>query len=180
MEIKEIRKIISAEEIAARVQVLAKEIDAVYGDEPLVLVGVLKGAGIFLADLVRALKNPHVEMDFVRVCSYGYTEHSSREVTITKDAELPLGGKHVLIVEDIVDTGHSLHFLYEIFKKRNVLSLRTVVFLDKKERREVKVAPDFVAFSIDNGFVVGYGLDYAEKYRGLPDLCVINPEEHTS
>ncbi len=173
MEIKEIRKLISADEIAARLQTLAKEIDAVYGDEPLVVVGVLKGASIFMADLVRALKNPHVEIDFVRVCSYGFSEHSSREVTMTKDAELALGGKHVLIVEDIVDTGHSLDFLYDIFQKRNVLSLRTVVFLDKKERREVKVSPDFVAFSIEKGFVVGYGLDYAEKYRNLPDLCVL-------
>ncbi len=177
MEIKEIKKTISAEEIAQRIQSLAKEIDAVYADEPLVVIGVLKGASIFLADLVRALKNPNVEMDFVRVCSYGYSEHTSHAVTMTKDTELALGGKHVLIVEDIVDTGHSLHFLYDVFSKRNVKSLRTVVFLDKKERREIKITPDFVAFSIEKGFVVGYGLDYAEKYRTLPDLCVIISEE---
>ncbi len=173
MEIKEIRTLISAEEIAQRIQVLAKEIDAVYGDEPLVVVGVLKGASIFFADLVRALKKPNIELDFVRVCSYGYKEYSSHSVSMNKDVELPLGGKHVLIVEDIVDTGHSLNYLYELFGKRNIESLRTVVLLDKKERREVKVTPDFVAFHIEKGFVVGYGLDYAEKYRNLPDICVI-------
>ncbi len=176
MEIKEIRTLFTAEEIAARIKSLAAEIDRVYGEEPLVVVGVLKGASIFMADLVREIKNPNVEIDFVRVCSYGFAQCSSHSITMTKDVELALGGKHVLIVEDIVDTGLSLQFLYEAFNKRNTESLRTVVFLDKKERREVKASPDFVAFTIDEGFVVGYGLDYAEKYRTLKDVCVIISE----
>ncbi len=174
MQVKEIRPIFSAEEISARVKELGKEIDAVYGDEPLVIVGVLKGACIFYADLVRTIRNTEVELDFVRVSSYGYSDCSSHSIVMNKDVEIDIQGKHVLLVEDIVDTGHSLQYLYEIFSKRGAKTLRTAVLLNKKERREVKVDFDFVAFTIEDGFVVGYGLDFAEKYRHLPEICILD------
>ncbi len=176
MQIKEIRPLYTAQAIAARVEALAKEIDATYGDEPVVVVGVLKGAFIFYADLVRALKNPHVELDFLRISSYGSDATSSRVVTITKDIEVDIEDKHVLLVEDIIDSGHSMLFLQELFAMRPVRSFKSVVLLDKKERREVDVCADFVAFTLDEGFVVGYGLDYAEQYRNLPQVCVVITE----
>ncbi len=174
MQVKEIRPIFSAEEISARVKELGREIDAVYGDEPLVIVGVLKGACIFYADLVRSIKSREVELDFVRVSSYGYSDSSSHSIVMNKDVEIGIQGKHVLLVEDIVDTGHSLQYLYEVFSKRGAKTLRTAVLLNKKERREVKVDFDFVAFTIEEGFVVGYGLDFAEKYRHLPEICILD------
>ncbi len=176
MQIKEIRPIFTAHEVAARIQELGKEIDAMYGDEPLVIVGVLKGASIFFADLVRSVQNPEVELDFVRVSSYGLSDCSSHSVVMNKDVEIGIQGKHVLLVEDIVDTGHSLQYLYDVFSQRGARTLRTAVLLDKKERREVKVHFDFVAFTIDEGFVVGYGLDFAEKYRHLPEICILEFE----
>ncbi len=176
MKVKELRPLFTAQMIAKRIEELAQEIEATYGDEPIVVVGVLKGAFIFHADMVRALKNPHVELDFLRVSSYGSGATSTRTVTITKDIEVDIENKHVLLVEDIIDSGHSMRFLQELFAMRPVLSFRSVVLLDKKERREVDVKADFVAFSMDEGFVVGYGLDYAERYRNLPDVCILIPE----
>ncbi len=177
MKVKELRPLFTAQDIAKRIAELAEEIDAIYGNEPVVVVGVLKGAFIFHADVARALKNPSVELDFLRVSSYGSGATSSRTVTITKDIEVDIENKHVLLVEDIIDSGHSMRFLQELFAMRPVRSFRSLVLLDKKERREVDVCADFVAFSIDEGFVVGYGLDYAEHYRQLPDVCILVPEE---
>ncbi len=176
MKIKEIRPLFTAEDINARIKVLAEQIDATYGDEPLVVVGVLKGAFIFHADLVRALKKPNVELDFLRISSYGKGESSSRVVTITKDIEVEIENKHVLVVEDIIDSGHSMRFLYDLFAMRPVRSFKSAVLLDKHERREVEVSADFTAFKVNEGFVVGYGLDYAELYRNLPDVCVVITE----
>ncbi len=176
MQIKEIRPLFTADMIATRIAQLAEQIDAIYGDEPVVVVGVLKGAFIFHADLVRALKAPHVELDFLRVSSYGSGSTSTRTVTITKDIEVDIENKHVLLVEDIIDSGHSMRFLQDLFAMRPVLSFRSAVLLDKTERREVEVKADFVAFSLHEGFVVGYGLDYAERYRNLPDVCVVIAE----
>ncbi len=177
MKVKEIRSLYSADVIAARIKALAEEIDAAYGDEPLVVVGVLKGAFIFHADLIRALKKPNVEIDFLRISSYGNEVSSARTVTITKDIEVPVENKHVLLVEDIIDSGHSMRFLYDLFAMRPVRSFKTVVLLDKKERREVDVSADYVAFAMQEGFVIGYGLDCAEQYRNLPEVCVLIPEE---
>ncbi len=177
MNVKELQPLYTADMIKQRITAMAADIDAVYGDEPLVVIGVLKGAFIFHADLIRALKKPHVEIDFLRISSYGNEASSSRTVTITKDIEVPIENKHVLLVEDIIDSGHSMRFLYDLFAMRPVRSFKTAVLLDKKERREVAVGADYVAFSMDEGFVVGYGLDCAEQYRNLPDVCVLIPEE---
>ncbi len=176
MKIKEIRPLFTAQMIAERVKALAEEIDTIYGNEPLVVVGVLKGAFIFHADIVRALKKEHVQLDFLRISSYGSGDTSSHVVTITKDIEVDIADKHVLLVEDIIDSGHSMKFLYDLFAIRPVRSFRTAVLLDKKERREVEISADFTAFTMQEGFVVGYGLDYAEEYRNLPDVCVVIPE----
>lgn len=170
MKVKELRPLFTAEAIAARVRELAVRIDALYGDEPLVVVCVLKGGALFFADLVRCLRKPHVEMDFVRLSSYGMGDASSRDVVLGKDVELSLADKHVLVVEDIVDSGHSMHFLLRQLRQRGVRSLRLAVLVDKHERREVPVEADFVGFSLSEGFIVGYGLDYAEQYRNLPGV----------
>ncbi|MBW1992331.1 MAG: hypoxanthine phosphoribosyltransferase [Deltaproteobacteria bacterium] len=163
------RLLISREDIARRVKELAAQISQDYrGKEP-VLVGILKGAFIFLADLVRALDFP-VEIDFVRLMSYGDGTTSSGEVRVTKDVELPLEGRHVLVVEDIVDIGYTLYFLRQHLAGRNPLSLKFCCLIDKKERRAVNVPLDYVGFVVEKGFLVGYGLDCAEKMRTLPDV----------
>ena len=153
--------------IRTRVRELAKEIDSLYGDEPLVIVCVLKGAFLFFSDLVRALTiSP--ELDFVRLASYGEGMKSGGTVSFTKDIELSLEGKHVLIVEDIIDSGRSMDFLLRQLSARGAKSLKIAALIDKKERREVPVHADFVGFALPAGVIVGYGLDYAERYRALP------------
>ena len=176
MKIKELRSVLTADEIALRVKSLGVDIDALYGSEPLVVVCVLKGASIFFADLVRALQKENVELDFVRLSSYGYSDASTRNVTFSKDVDISLDGKHVLIVEDIIDTGHSMQFLMGQFAARGAKSLRLAVLIDKYERREVEVVADFVGFRLEEGFLVGYGLDYAEKFRNLPEICQVIAE----
>ena len=176
MKIKELRPVFTAEAIAARVKELGVEIDKTYGDEPLVVVCVLKGGSIFFADLVRALNKPHVELDFVRLSSYGMADASSRTVSFSKDVDISLEGKHVLVVEDIIDTGHSMAFLLGQFAARGARSLRLAALVDKQERREVTVRADFVGFALKEGFIVGYGLDYAEQYRNLPGVYEVIAE----
>ncbi len=152
--------------IQQRLDVLAAEIDALYKDKPLVVVCVLKGAFMFFTDLVRRLTcNPMI--DFVQVGSYGY-DTRSQHVTFIKDMTLPVQGKDVLLIEDIIDTGRSMEFLLPQLASRGANSLRLAVFVDKNERREVNIQADFVAFSIPKGFIVGYGLDYGQAYRNLP------------
>jgi hypoxanthine phosphoribosyltransferase len=168
-----LREIFTPRQISLRIQELAKDIDALYGEEPLVAICVLKGAFVFCSDLVRCLRNKNIEVDFVRLFSYGNSSASSEQVVINKDVDIPLNGKHVLIVEDIVDSGRSMHFLLERLAARNVRSLRLAAFIDKHERREVAVHVDFAAFRVDRGFMVGYGLDYAERWRALPAVCEI-------
>ncbi len=170
MQAHKLKEILSATDIEQRVKLLGKQIDARYGDEPLVLVGVLKGAAIFCADLFRAISRSDVEMDFVCLSSYGNELSSSHNIVCSKDVNTNLKGKHVLVVEDIVDTGHSMQFLLDKFSKLDTLSVGSAVLLDKYERREIKITSDFVGFSIASGFVVGYGLDYAENYRNLSGL----------
>lgn len=162
----------SREVIDRRVRELAGQISRDYaGREPLV-VGILNGAFIFMADLIRAL-DVRCRVDFVRMTSYGEGSVSSGEVRIGKDLETPIAGRDVLIVEDIVDTGLTLSRLVEILRSRQPASLRVCAFLDKRGRRRVPFTADYVGFTIPDRFVVGYGLDYNEEFRFLPDVRVV-------
>jgi hypoxanthine phosphoribosyltransferase len=176
MRVKELKLVFSERRIQKRVAELAGEINALYGGDELVVICVLKGAFMFFADLARRLDAPELEVDFVRLASYGVSAHSSRAVSFVKDVEVSLEGKHVLVVEDIVDTGRTLEFLMRRFSARGVKSLRSAVMVDKQERREVPVTAHFTGFALTGGFVVGYGLDYAERYRGLPAIYEVIPE----
>lgn len=169
MRIVELKPVFTAEEIAERTRALAAEINRRYAGEPLLMVCVLKGAFLFFADLVRAL-DVRPEVDFVRVASYGSGTSSSQHIQCTKDVEVSLEGKHVILVEDIVDTGNTVHFLGEMMKNRGAKSLAVAALVDKRERRTVPVTVDFAGFALSDGFIVGYGLDYAEKYRELPGI----------
>lgn len=170
----DVETLISAEEIAARVRVLASEIESDIDEGELVVVGVLKGCFVFLADLVRCFSRPH-EMDFISVSSYG-TGTTSGAVRLLKDLETDITGKNVLLVEDIVDTGSSLAYIQHNLEIRNPKSLRICALLDKRERRERDVRVDYVGFEIPDKFVIGYGMDYAERYRDLPFVGVL-PED---
>ena len=158
--------ILSPEKIADRVNQLAAKISADYQDKPLLLVGVLNGAFIFMADLARAL-TIEVEIDFIRVASYGQSATSSGQIRLSKEVELPLANKHVLLVEDIIDTGTTMAWLVDSFRDRQAASVKTCTLIDKAERRKVDIAADYAGFSVPHGFLVGYGLDYAEQYRNL-------------
>ena len=160
--------LISEDKIARRVRELAADIAAHYGDEPVLAVCVLKGAFVFFADLMRALPpEMDVETDFVRLASYGASTSSAGKVEFKKDLEGSVEGRHVLVVEDIVDTGHSMDYFLKVLELRNPKSVRICALVDKDERRKLDMHVDFPGFRLDKGFVVGYGLDYAEKYRGL-------------
>ena len=163
--------LIAADDIQRRVRELAAEISR---DHPLGvhLIGVLKGACIFLSDLARALECD-VTMDFIAVSSYGSSTKSSGQVRLLKDLDTSLEGRYVLIVEDIVDTGLTLTYLQEILKARAPRSLRTACLLSKPSRREVDVTVDYIGFTIEDRFVVGYGLDHHERYRQLPYIAVV-------
>ena len=167
--------LISEEEIRDRVDELAAKISADYADEEeIVLIGVLKGAFIFLADLSRRLTIPrHIE--FIAVSSYEHGSVRSGAVRLVMDVRRPVEGKHVLIVEDIVDTGHTLHYLIEMLKSRNPASVRTCALLHKEHMTEVDVDIDYLGFTIGDEWVVGYGLDYDEKDRTLPYIGIIKP-----
>lgn len=160
-------------EIEKRVAELAAAIDARYGTEAMVAICVLKGAFIFFSDLVRQIRNPNLELDFVRLSSYGKSSTSTGHIVFNKDAEIDIRDKHVLIVEDIVDSGQTMFFLCEQFRARKPLSISIVALVDKHERRLDTVKVDYAGFTLDKGFLVGYGMDYAEKYRSLPDICEI-------
>ena len=164
--------LISQEAIARRVKELAAQISQDYQGQYVIMIGVLKGAFIFLADLVRALEFP-VEVDFVRLRSYGAGTQSAGEIHITKDVEMPLKGRHVLIVEDIVDLGLTLDFLKKHLAAHQPQSLKICCLIDKKERRQVEVPLDYVGFVIDKGFLVGYGLDCGEKNRTWPEVYAL-------
>ncbi len=163
--------LISSADINRRVKELAVQISAEYGQRPVVLVGVLKGSFIFMADLVRHLTCP-VRIEFIGTKSYSGSS-SSGEVQLTKDLDKPIQGEDVLLVEDIVDTGLTLNYLQHMLAQRGPLSIRTVAFLDKPSRRRIEVQADYVGFVIEDRFVVGYGLDFDQKYRNLSDLCVL-------
>ena len=169
------RCLISQAEIARRVAELGEQIGRDYAGRDLVMVGVLKGAFIFMADLVRTLPFA-VEVDFVRLCSYGAGTTSSGEVHITKDVELPLMDRDVLIVEDIIDLGLTLDFLRRHLLSHRPRSLKICCLIDKKERRAVDVPLDYVGFPVEKGFLVGYGLDCGEQSRTLPEIFVIEKD----
>jgi hypoxanthine phosphoribosyltransferase len=168
-----LRVLIPAERIQARIAELGAEIDRDYPAGPVYLVGILKGACIFLADLARAMKTP-ARIEFVGIASYGRGKTSSGEVKLTKDLDHSLEGQDVIVVEDIVDTGVTLSYLLQVFQQRKPKSLRIATFLDKPERRQRPVKVDYVGFSVPDEFLVGYGLDYAEDYRNLRDVCVVS------
>ncbi len=173
MNREQMEVMIPAEEIEKRIAELAAKISEDYRGHDLLLIGVLKGAVIFLSDLIRHLDIP-VAIDFMAVSSYGADTTSSGVVRIQKDLEQSIKDKDVLIVEDIVDTGLTLSYLFENLASRNPRSLKVVTLLDKPERRKVEFNPDYCGFCIPDRFVIGYGLDFDENYRQLPDICVLN------
>jgi hypoxanthine phosphoribosyltransferase len=160
------RLLLSEKRVQQKVKALARKISEDFSGQEVLLIGVLKGAFIFMADLARRMTTP-VKVDFVRLASYGSGTQPSGRIKFTKDLETPLRGKDVIIVEDIIDTGITLYHLYQCFEARNPRSLKVVALLDKPGRRKVNFQPDYVGFRIANHFVVGYGLDWAEKYRNL-------------
>lgn len=162
----------SAEQIAVQIRHLAQQIDRDYPDQELILVGVLKGSFLFIADLCRQLKAT-VFIDFVRLASYGSDTQSSGIIEFRKDLETSIRDKHVIIVEDIIDSGYTLQSLYHRLLERNPASLKICTLIDKKARREVDIEADYVGISMDDGFIVGYGLDYDERYRNLADIHVV-------
>jgi len=159
-------------QIRQKVRQLARQIERDFKGEPLHLVCILKGACIFLADLLRELDLP-VSVDFIAVSSYGKGTLPSGEVRITKDLDYSIENLNVIIVEDILDTGLTLNYLYRILQTRKPKSLKIAALLDKPARRIKEVPVDYVGFKIPDAFVVGYGLDYGERYRNLPDVCVM-------
>ncbi|MBW2107172.1 MAG: hypoxanthine phosphoribosyltransferase [Deltaproteobacteria bacterium] len=161
--------VLSREQIQKKVFALAARISEDYHAKDVVVVGILKGAFIFLADLVRALTIP-VQIGFVRLASYGSHTSSSGTIRITKDLELDIHGRHVLIVEDIIDSGLTIAYLLDHLKHRGPESIRVCAFIDKGERREVQVPVDYAGHVVHEGFLVGYGLDYNEQFRGLPEI----------
>ena len=171
------KMLLTKEQIAARVKELGAQITNDYedADGDLVLVGILKGAVVFFADLIREIDLP-LSMDFMAISSYGSATKSSGVVRIMKDLDKDIVGKHVLVVEDIIDSGLTLSFLKENLLSRGAASLRICTLLDKPERRKVDLHVDYAGFQIPDEFVVGYGLDYAEVYRNLPDIGVLRPE----
>lgn len=167
---------ISEKEIQKRVKDLADKISKDYNGKKPLFVGILKGAFIFMADLIREIKIP-LEVDFLSVSSYGKSTESTGVVQITKDLDGDIHEKDVILVEDIVDTGLTLRYLYELLRSRGPKSLKICVLLDKEERRKVEVPLDYVGFSVPDLFLVGYGLDFAEKFRHLKYVRALAPEE---
>lgn len=172
------RVLVSKEQLDKQVEELGARISKDYEGQELVIIGVLKGGFIFLADLARKITIP-VDLDFMSVSSYGNSSKSSGVVKIIKDVDTNITGKHVLIVEDIIDTGLTLSHLVELLKTRGPLSVKICAALDKPSRRKVDLKVDYKGIEIPDEFVVGYGLDYAGKYRNIPEVCVLKREVYT-
>ncbi len=168
--------LLTADQIRTRVAELGAQIDRDYPTGPVYLIAILKGACFFLADLARAMKTPS-RIDFVGISSYGKGKSTSGEVRLTKDLDASIEGCDVIVVEDIVDTGITLTYLMKVFAQRKPRSLRIATLLDKPERRQRQVEVHYTGFRIPDKFVVGYGLDYAEDYRNLKDVCVLSDDE---
>ena len=168
--------LITEEEIKEKIKLLGEKISNDYKDsDNLLLVGVLKGAVVFMADLIRHIDIP-LNIDFMAVSSYGSSTESSGVVRILKDLDETVEGKDILIVEDIIDSGLTLSYMCDILRSRKPNSIKICTLLDKPSRRKIDLKVDYTGFEIPDYFVVGYGLDYAEKYRNLPDICVLKPE----
>lgn len=171
-DIKEI--LISEEALAAKVKEIGDQINRDYAGKNLLMVSVLKGSVVFMADLMRAITLP-VQVDFMNVSSYGSGTKTTGVVKIVKDLDIPIEGYDLLIVEDILDSGKTLSYLKEILEARGPKSIRLATLLDKPERRQVDIKADYIGFVIPDDFVVGYGLDYNERYRNLPYVGVLSP-----
>jgi len=169
---KSVRTLISYAKIQKRITALARQIRKDFPSEPLHLVGVLKGSVFFLTDLARQIPGD-LSIDFIAVSSYGNDTHSSGQVKLTRDLDSSIEGKTVIVVEDILDTGMTLQYLLRVFEQRKPKRLRVAVLLDKPERRIAAVRADYIGFTIPNEFVVGFGLDYGERYRNLADVAVL-------
>jgi hypoxanthine phosphoribosyltransferase len=167
-----LRVLISREQIATRVREIGAQINADYAGENILLLGVLKGACLFLSDLARSIELD-ATFDFIAVSSYGKDKQSSGEVKLTKDVDRPLHNQNVVVVEDILDTGYTLTYLRKLFEASQPKSLKIAALLDKPSRRIKPITPDYYGFQIPDEFVVGYGMDFAERYRNLPDICVL-------
>lgn len=177
---KDLEKVLySEEEIASRIKEVAKQIDEDYADKCPIMIGILKGSVMFYADLLRAM-NVKVEMDFMAISSYGNETKSSGEVKMIKDLDRSVEGRHLIIVEDIVDTGYTLNYLKSVLQTRNPASVKVCSLLNKESRRVVPIEPDYLCFEIGDEFVLGYGLDYAQLYRNLPVIGVLKKEVYSS
>ncbi|MFC3882084.1 hypoxanthine phosphoribosyltransferase [Bacillus songklensis] len=176
-DIKEI--LITEEEIQEKVKDLGKLLTEEYKDKFPLVIGVLKGAMPFMSDLVKRI-DTYLEMDFMDVSSYGHSTVSSGEVKIIKDLNTSVEGRDLLIMEDIIDSGLTLSYLVELFKHRKANSIKIVTLLDKPTGRKAKIEADYVGFNVPDAFVVGYGLDYQEKYRNLPFIGVLKPEVYSN
>ena len=159
-------------QLKARVQELARQIERDYAGKEIMLISVLRGSFIFMADLCRAIDLP-CTLDFMAVSSYGKGTSSSGQVQITKDLSEDISGRHIIVVEDILDSGNTLHYLLQLLEHRHPASIRLCTLLDKPERRVKPVEVHYTGFAIPDAFVVGYGLDYAEKYRNLPYIGIL-------
>lgn len=168
----------SEEQLAKRVSELAEQINRDYADKEILLISVLRGSFIFMADLARKITRP-CRVDFMSVSSYGKGSTSSGQVQITKDLSEDISGLHVIVVEDILDSGNTLSYLLRLLEQRHPASIRLCTLLDKPDRRKVEVAVHYSGFTIPDAFVVGYGLDYAERYRNLPYIGILKPEVYS-
>ena len=169
--------LLSSEKIAGRVKEMGEQISKDYAGQEILMVGVLRGAVIFMSDLARAISVP-VSVDFMAVSSYGASTTSSGIVRILKDLDEEVAGRHILVVEDIIDSGLTLNYLLDNLRSRKPASIRLATLLNKPERRKKDVHVDYNGFTIPDYFVVGYGLDYAEKYRNLPFIGILKPEAY--
>ncbi|MBN1956708.1 MAG: hypoxanthine phosphoribosyltransferase [Desulfuromonadales bacterium] len=166
------RILFSREKIAAEIKRLGREISRDFQGQEVMLVGVLKGSFLFIADLIREIEIPSV-VDFVRLASYGSETQTSGIIEFRKELEMPIRGRNVIIVEDIVDSGYTLECLYNKLLLQEPKSLKICTLIDKTARREVQIDADYIGISMDDGFIIGYGLDHDEKYRNLPDIYLV-------
>ena len=173
-EVKYLETLLSAAQIEQKVTELAREIDRDYAGKDVVFLGILKGSCVFLSDLARKVHLDKLELCFMMVSSYGDTTSTSGNINIKLDLENDISGKHVLIVEDIVDSGNTLAYLKRYLSNRQAASVKICTILNKPSRRKTQLEPDYCGFAIPDAFVVGYGLDYAQHYRQLPDVCILH------
>lgn len=167
--------LVTKEQIASRITELGKRITEDYNGEEVIVIGVLKGCTLFMSDLIRSIDLP-LQIDFMVASSYGSDTKTSGNVKIIKDINIDVHNKHVMIVEDIIDTGLTMKNLKEIFSVRQCKSFKICTLLDKKERRKVEIEADYIGFEVPDEFVVGYGLDYDGRYRNIPEICVLKSE----